>query len=418
VIVWLKIALRNLFKNRRRSTITTFAIAFGFAGVNLFSGFTEYMYTGNREAAIYVISRGHLTIFKKGFLEKGQLDPARYLLSPEEMDAIEEICREIPNVILVTPQLRISGLVTNGKISTIFVAQGIVPSSEDVVLSRMTMAKMDKAQERLEGRGLQDDKIYGVAMSRGLARLLDLKVGSNAVAFTTTVHGQMNALDLEVFQLFYGGGEAIADKVMRVPFSFAQELYDTNGADRLSVLLDKTEYTESIRDKLQTAFSERGLELEVKTWEELSDWYRKVKEMFDTIFVFLFIIVFIIVVMSVANTMSMAVFERTREIGTLRALGLKRKGVVLLFGIESTLLGVCGTIGGLFLTALGWWLVDVLKPTWVPPGMTNRVPIVIYFVPETMVYSFACMLVLCLTASVIPARRAARENIVDALGHV
>ena len=90
--------------------------------------------------------------------------------------------------------------------------------------------------------------------------------------------------------------------------------------------------------------------------------------MFDVIFLFLFIIFFIIVVMSVANTMSMAVFERTREIGTLRALGLKRRGVMLLFAIESSLLGILGTVGGILLTLLGWWVVDFFKPTWTPPG--------------------------------------------------
>jgi len=418
VIVWFKIALRNLVKNRRRSIITSFAIAFGFAGVNLFGGFTEYMYTGNREAAIFVNSRGHLTIFKKGFLEKGQLDPASYLLTPEEMDAIEEICRQTPHVILVTPQLRISGLVTNGKVSTIFIAQGIVPSSDDMLLSRITVAEMEAIQGKFKGRALQDDKMHGVAMSRGLAHLLDLKVGSNAVAFSSTVDGQMNALDIEVFQLIDVGHEAMKDKIMRVPFRFAQALYDSNGADRLSVLLDKAEYTESVRDQLEASFSERGLELEVKTWKELSEWYRKVKEMFDIIFIFLFTVVFFIIVMSVANTMSMVVFERTREIGTLRALGLKRKGVMLLFSIESSLLVVFGTIGGLFLIFWGWWLVNFLKPTWVPPHMTHPIPIIIYFVPDTMAYSFGCLLVLCLAASLIPARRAARQNVVDVLAHV
>ena len=78
---------------------------------------------------------------------------------------------------------------------------------------------------------------------------------------------------------------------------------------------------------------------------------------------------------------------------------------------------MCGTIGGLFLTVLSWWLVSFLKPTWVPQGMTNPVPIIIYLVPETIVYSFVFLLVLCLTASLITARRAARQNVVDALTH-
>jgi len=418
MMMWFKIALRNLIKNRRRSIITAFAIAFGFAGVNLFAGFTEYMYTGNREAAIFIKSRGHLNIFKKGFLEKGLLDPARFLLTPGDMKTIEAVCAENPRVVLVTPQLMISGLLTNGKVSTIFVAQGIVPSSERKLLSRMTMAEMDEIEGKFEGKSMEDDKMYGVSLSRGLANLLDLDIGSYAIAFTNTVEGQMNALDVEVFQLFDAGQELMKDKIMRVPFRFAQALYDWNGADRISVLLKSHADTELVRDQLQDAFSKRGMDVEVKTWEEMSEWYRKVKEMFDIIFLFLFIIVFFIVVMSVVNTMSMAVFERTREIGTLRALGLKRKGVLLLFGIESGLLGIWGTIGGLVLTAVGWWAVNFFEPTWVPPGMTSRLPIVIYFVPGTMAYSFMFLLALCLCASLIPARRAARQNTVDALGHV
>lgn len=412
---WVKIGLRNLVKNLRRSVITALAIALGFASVNLFAGFTEYMYSGNRNVAIYGKCGGHLTIFRKGFLEQGQLNPSRYLLSPEEIKVVNEICKENPHIILVTPQLRITGLVSNGKVSTIFIAQGIVPSTARIFLSRLDAPNIGKL---FEGRTLEDDKMYGVSMASGLARLLDLKIGSYAVAFTNTVYGQMNALDMEVFQLFDAASNEMGDKIMQVPLSFARALYDTDGADRLAVLLDDTKYTESIRDQLQTAFSQRGLELEAMTWEEMSEWYRKVKIMFDVIFAFLFSIVFIIVIMSVINTMGMAVVERTREIGTLRALGLRRKGVMLLFAVETSLLGVFGTIGGLFLTFIGWWTVNMIKPTWIPPGISRRAIISIKFIPELMLYSFIFLILLCLIASLIPARRAAGQNVVDALGHV
>jgi putative ABC transport system permease protein len=416
LITWLRIGSRNLVKNRRRSLITILAIALGYAAVNLFGGFQEYMYRGNREAAIFATCQGHLTIFKKGFLEKGQVDAARYLLTAEEIKSVEEISREYPHVVLVTPQLFISGLVSNGYISTIFIAQGIVPSAVDVFVKRSKYLK--ELGVHLDGRKLEDNKMYGVAVAKDLARLLDLKPGSDAVAMTTTVEGQMNALDMEVFNLFDVGVDELRDKVMQVPFRFAQTLYDTEGADRITVLLDEVAYTEPFRDHLRNVFEERGLDLEIKTWDELSRWYREVKNMFDVIFLFLFIIVFIIVVMSVTNTMSMAVIERTREIGTLRALGLKRRGVVWLFAMESSLLGICGTLGGLLLYFLGWGWVEVFEPTWVPPRVSLRVPIRIEFVTEYMVYSFLFLLILCMVASLIPARRAARMNVVDALGHV
>lgn len=416
MIAWIKIAIRNLAKNLRRSTITVVAIALGFAAVNLFGGFTEYMYSGNREVSIFGNHGGHLSIFKKGFLERGQLEPAASLLSPKEIKTVEEVCRNISEVIYVTPQMRITGLLSNGKVSTIFVAQGVVPSSVDLFLSRTSLPELKNYT--YDGRKLVDDNPYGAGLTYGLASLLDLKQNSSAVAFTTTIDGQMNALDLEVFYLFNTDSDEMNDKVMIVPLRFAQDLYDTKGADRLAVLLEKTEDTEPVRDKLQKIISDIGLDLEVKTWQEMSQWYRKVKDMFDVIFVFVFFIVFLIVVISVINTMSMAVIERTREIGTLRALGLKRKGVIKLFGIESALLGLLGTIAGLILSFLGWVAIDIFKPTWVPPNITARIPIRVEFTPEHMLYSFIFLMLLCIISSIIPARRAAKQNVVDALGHV
>ncbi len=191
MIALVKIALRNLMKNRRRSLFTILAIALGFSAVNLFGGFAEYMYLGNREMAIFGACNGHLMVFKKGFLEQGQLDPARYLITPQEVKTIRDLCQEWPEVILVAPHLMISGLVTNGKISTIFVAQGITPSAVDVFMES-TVQEISE----FEGKKMEDDKPYGVAVAKGLTRLLDLKLGSDAVVFTNTVDGQMNALDM------------------------------------------------------------------------------------------------------------------------------------------------------------------------------------------------------------------------------
>jgi putative ABC transport system permease protein len=81
------------------------------------------------------------------------------------------------------------------------------------------------------------------------------------------------------------------------------------------------------------------LELDIKTWKELDPLYTRIKDMFDIMFLFIFVIVFVVAVMSIVNTMSMAVLERTREIGTLRALGVKRPGIVRIFALESAMLG-------------------------------------------------------------------------------
>ena len=187
--------------------------------------------------------------------------------------------------------------------------------------------------------------------------------------------------------------------------------------DRITVLLNRTEQTEPMRARLAQEFADLGLQLEIKSWNELSTFYTKVKRMFDVIFLFTFLIVFTIVVMSVINTVSMAIMERTREIGTLRALGFQRRGIVGLFAVESMLLGALGSVLGIILTMLTWSGIAVFKPTWVPPQIAYPVPLEVYLVPDYMVYSILSMVTLSLLAASLPARKAARMEIVSALGH-
>lgn len=234
----------------------------------------------------------------------------------------------------------------------------------------------------------------------------------------TTAEGQMNAMDAEIYQLFDAPTSALNDRFIRVPFRFAQQLYDTDGAHVMSILLHKTVQTEFVRQQLQKVFEQKKMNIEIKTWDQLSEMYTKVKKMFDVIFLFLFVIVFIIVTMSVINTMSMAVLERTREIGTLRSLGLKRRGVLFLFAIESFLIGIGGVIGGSIVSFTAWLSIHYFKPMWTPPGITVSIPLRIIFTLEFFCYSCGFLLILCLVASLIPARKAANQNVVDALGHV
>ena len=415
MMTWIKLAVRNLFRNRRRSLFTILAIGLGFAAVNTLGGFTEYIFTNLKEGYIYTQGNGHLSIFKAGFLKEGKLDPTRYLLDEAEVTTIQTVLTHYPEILVVAPQLHISGLLSNGKVSTIFVAAGRVPSAVHTINSR-ARGMMGRIQ-LFDGKPLEDDVIYGVGLSKGLAEQLKLGLGSDPVAMAPTVSGQINALDAQVFQLFDSPVEALEDKFMLVPLKFAQNLYDTSSVDRLTVLLRDDGLTEPMRAQLAEDLAAQGLKLDIKTWNELSTFYTKVKQMFDVIFLVTFLIVFTIVVMSVVNTVSMAIMERTREIGTLRALGFKRRGIIGLFATESMLLGVFGSLLGTLLTLLIWLGVVLLEPTWVPPQITRRVPLEIYLVPDYMLYSVLLLIVLSLAAASLPARKAARMQIVGALGH-
>jgi len=412
MIKWIKIAFRNILKNRRRSFVTLLAIATGFAAVSLFRGYADNTYWGLRQMAVRGEGLGHLTVYKDGWLNKGKIDPDRYMFSKEEIQRIIDLVEEDDDVILATPQIHISGLVSNGRTSAIFLANGVIPGDEKIIRGSWS------AVRPVKGDGLSDARLYGVEMAEDLAGHLDLNPGSDAVVMASTLDGQMNALDIEVIGVYDTGSDATNDKYLRVPFAFAQSLYDTEKADRVVVLLDDWKKTEQARTVLLNRLSEAGLPCEIRTWNELSLFYSKVKGMFDMIFMFLFFIVLVIVVMSVVNTMGMAVIERTRAIGTLRALGLKRRGVGFLFAVEGAMIGLLGSILGIVLNVGVWAIIRAVKPTYIPPGVSTPVSLIVNLAPQAMLILAVFLVVLSLIAAILPARRAARQNVVDALGHV
>jgi putative ABC transport system permease protein len=161
-----------------------------------------------------------------------------------------------------------------------------------------------------------------------------------------------------------------------------------------------------------------GFDVEILTWQDLSDFYNQVHGMFDMIFGFIFSIVLTVVIMSVANSMGMTVIERTREIGTLRAIGLKRSGVVRLFTLESMLLTLIGCVAGLLLAFLVRWGVNAAHISYTPPNSPSAVPLLIDIDIGRTVFTFLMMGIVGTLAAYMPARRAAKKDIIDALGHV
>jgi len=112
------------------------------------------------------------------------------------------------------------------------------------------------------------------------------------------------------------------------------------------------------------------------------------------------------------------VVERTREIGTLRAIGLKRGGVVRLFTTESMLLTLVGCVAGLLLSLLVRWGVNNANITYIPPNSVSRMPLLVDLDAGRTIFTFILMGVVGTLAAYMPARRAAKKDIIDALGHV
>jgi putative ABC transport system permease protein len=405
----LKMAVRNMRKNSRRSLFTALAMALGFASICIFAGYIHNVYSGLSEQAVRGEGLGHLTLARKGYFENGTIDAKKYLLNKDELSRIGAILSADRGVQLWTPRLAVDGLISNGRTSTIFMGEGMVPREEEIL----------QGPYRPDRGGMLDTaKPTAIVVSSDLARMLGLKPGANSVVFTSTFEGQANALDAEVGSIFNTGTAATNDKTLLLPLDFTQRLLDTDGADRLRILLRSIDDTEDARSRLTTRLSGLGFPVEIRTWKELSSFYVQVKALFDMIFIFIFSIVAVIVVMSVTNTMSMTVIERTREIGTLRALGMKRRQTVVLFSLEAMLLASGGCAAGCAVTLVACWVMNLLGITYVPPNSSDHVPLLLDFVVGWVLVVFFSLLALAAGAAYFPSAGASRTRIVDALGHV
>ena len=142
--------------------------------------------------------------------------------------------------------------------------------------------------------------------------------------------------------------------------------------------------------------------------------------MFSSIFLFIALVMGVIVLFAVVNTMTMNVMERTNEIGTIRAMGVRRSGIRSQFIIEGSMIGAIGaTIGALLAYAIAG-LLNHAGMTWIPPGNVTEVPLRLDVAgrPLLLIGAWFGLAAVATMAALLPANRAARLPVVDALRHV
>ena len=400
------IALRNLTRNPIRSTISLGSIIFGVVALLLSGGFIQWIFFDMRETTI--LSRlGHIQITRPGFLAGASADPFAFLL-PKEANELEIIAAQ-PRVRAITSRLSFSGLISRGEATVSFLADGVEPEKELLVSAQLQIS---------EGQNLSSQDPKGIIVGEGLAGNLDLKVGDRVVLLATTENGGVNAVEGHVRGLFYTTSKAFDDTFLRVPISTARELLKVSGAHTRVVLLENTEATEEVRASLQTAFSKAQIRLDVLPWTAQAAFYHNTIKLFSAQFGIVQIIIAVIIVLSISNLMTMSILERTGEIGTLMALGNKRRKIMFMFVAEGFLLGIAGGLTGLL---IGFTLAQIISAVGIPmppaPGMTRGFTGQILVTPGLAVSSSWLALLTSVIASLYPSWKASKMQIVDALRH-
>jgi putative ABC transport system permease protein len=404
-----KIAARNVLRNRRRSMVTLISVVIGFVALSLFEGYFVSVYQSLEDQAIVGERLGHLTVSKPGFHEKGSQDPRAYSFSEAELAKASARLSALPGVKMVSPRISLSGLVSNGDSSRIYIGEGVQP--EDLVTLRGTQ------YADLPGR-LDPKRPQGAVFGARLADNLGLKLGADATLMASTLDGLVNAVGVQVIEANSTGSIGTDDKFILTSLATARRLMAFDGAERIVLLLDKTADQDAVAAAVKSTLAADGLTVEVRDWRTLSVYYTQVKGLFDMMYLFISLVVAIVVLASVFNTMGMTITERTREVGTMRALGMQEATLDTLFVLEGMMIVAIGCVVGVVLSAVGGFAINHAGITYMPPDAATAVPLMVEMLPGNLLGSVATLVVLAAFASYLPARRASRRDIVGALSHV
>ena len=400
---WLRFAWLNTLRNRRRSLVTVSIASLGTAAILIASGFAQSTYRGLAEGSAR--TTGHLVVAQPAQFDGDEDVPLQHGLTGADTLARQLLAD--PHVRQVLPKVEFSGLISNGDKSTVMMAVGIAPDAEFAVKGPFLTVK--------SGRVLAGSDRDTVMLGAGLARSLKAEAGGSLTLLVSTTAGALNARDVQVAGVITTGIAEIDQRLVYTDVATAQALLVTDKVSSLGVFLDRMDATLPARDRLQAALGP----LVVRTWEQQAPFYRSVRALYHRIFGALGLILGVIVVFVVTNAMAMAIVERTREIGTLRALGTPTGQLLRSLALEGLVLGgTGGLVGALIAVAvsLGLLVFPVQMPP--PPGRTVGYPLVIDLNAALCAATLLGMLTLVTLASALVARKTVRRPVVAALAHV
>lgn len=466
------LAIRNLLRNRRRSLTTLVAMCIGLTSILVFGGYASNVIYGLQTA---VVKRsGHLQIQRQGFFANGGDSPSDYGIAKyqELIDRIRSDAVLRPMLAVVTPTLQFSGLAgnSNAGVSRSVYADGVVAeernamfdwndygvrnytdplklvstSKDSVILGAGVALKLRlcgsapklacpiNVMEAASAEKHLQPASGGVDLPADIASLSALDAGAarkvepgRIEVLAATSRGAPNVASLRVATVTNVGVKEWDDVYLVMHLEEAQRLVYGDQAPQASAIMLQLRHTYQLavaRQRLQALLAELHYagQLEILDYETLNPLYGQSVRFMLSIFTFMAALIGTIVLFTVSNTMTMAVAERTVEVGTLRAIGLNRHGVRNLFIWEGAMLGIVGGIVGTGVALLVGTAINHSGLTWTPPGhvFAYFVHIGILDDPTLLAGSITGIVLVAVCSAWWPARRAARMEVVEALRHI
>lgn len=326
----LKLAFKNIMRNHRRTLLTTMSITYAVIVLIFVQGFVTGVYAPMR-ATILDMQTGHVRILPEGYSRKERLLPVNMHINS---NSIENELSDISGIELFRPRIRCGGLVAKGESeSDGMMIIGIRPESEENNVF-------------LKGTSLNKGQIL---LSRGFAEKNSIMEGDTVVVITPTKYGYLNGMSFTADQFYETGISMIANSTVFVHIDDARFLigFEKNQATELMIMAQSSEKAFNVYSNVKARLSQTGNE-DILYYEGEGSLIRmmKIGEYFTDVFL---IIIFALASIAIINTMIMALYERTREIGMMKSLGLTNRRVFAMFLLETIVICIIGAAAGVLL---------------------------------------------------------------------
>ncbi len=409
----IKIAYRNLLRQKRRTFLSALIIVVGILFTLVFSGLAK-SFKNTLISEITDSNLSHIQIHKKGYLTSIDSIPLDIVISPDRIKQLKKVLKEEKSVATFSERIKFGGIISNYKDSTNVVLNGINPEAEDkttpLLKTRILGNKLSKLELK-KGEILIPDLI---------AKTYKLKRGGNVVLIATNKDGSVNGLNFKVAGILEsvigpGGRNGYihiddAKSILRTE-DVSEIAIRINNFDQLQKTLQK------IKKRLKKIKDKDGEQyLEIHPWNALSPFSNIVK-IIAVMNISLQIILIALVLISVFNVMTMSVYERVKEIGTMIAIGTLPIKTAFIFMFEGFFLGVFATILGNALGAICLSFLRIAKISFTF-GRMQEVILSPNISILDMLLNSTIVIIISMAASIIPAVKASKMEPVDALRHV
>ncbi|MBL0346018.1 FtsX-like permease family protein [Candidatus Villigracilis affinis] len=342
--LYLRLAWRNIWRHKRRTIIIVLAMSLTLALMmwydGLMNGFTDAIY-GN---AVKILG-GNVQVHAEGYRAEANSNPLFPLVDPQ---AVINAAEANPLTLAATQRISTGGLVTSREGAFSVGIIGIEPEKE------MTVNII--GQNVKEGRNLTSNDLDSVLIGKGLADAMGVKVGDRITMVGRSQHEQMRQRTMTVIGIFDLGLTDIEKQSVYISLGEAQALYEVTGSTEVAIFLEKLGQESAVIESMQPGLPGYEIESFQANYPDLASAINTKSGVMDVFS----IIIIAIAGVGILNLLLMAVYERTREIGVLGAMGLKPNQISLLFVLEGIMIGLVGVAAGIILgLAINGYLMKV-----------------------------------------------------------